>query len=134
MIYTSYYSRAHALQEAGIVPISISRGKPKWFSGEAIDSLAPRWDMLKMPTAQYNAEYQKILKRNNPHEIVDRIVRGRDVALLCYEKDINDCHRKMVGEWLRENGYECEEWEPQRKEPQKKAAMTAFQALQMSLF
>lgn len=31
------------------------------------------------------------------------------IALLCYEKPDDFCHRHLVADWLRKNGYECEE-------------------------
>lgn len=32
------------------------------------------------------------------------------IALVCYEKLADFCHRHLVAEWLQENGFECEEW------------------------
>ena len=34
-----------------------------------------------------------------------------DIALVCYEKPGDFCHRHLVAEWLRENGYDCEEYQ-----------------------
>ena len=110
MIYTSYYGQLKNLREDGIVPISISRGKPHWYHGEALDSLAPTWDMIHLGWDEYEPRYMEILAKNNAKHIVENVIKGRDVALLCYEKDIEDCHRKYVLRWLRENGYECEEY------------------------
>ena len=118
MIYTSYFGKVKELQRKGIVPISISRSVPKFFSGQRILSLAPTWQMLKMSDADYDREYEKILASNDRDEIV-RSFRGKDVALLCWEKDLNECHRKRVGEWLREGGYEVEEFGVKAKEPEK---------------
>lgn len=124
MIYTSYWSRAKTLEKNGIEPVAISRGKPKWFSGRSCDAIAPTWAMLKMSDEDYWAHYWKILERADPHDFV-RWLGDKDVALLCWEKDINDCHRKAVGEWLVAYGYECEEWEPERaRKPKTVQAMT----------
>lgn len=35
---------------------------------------------------------------------------GKDIALICYEKPSDFCHRHLVAEWLNQNRYECEEW------------------------
>lgn len=32
------------------------------------------------------------------------------IALICYEKPSDFCHRHLVAEWLNQNGYKCEEW------------------------
>lgn len=41
---------------------------------------------------------------------LERISGGADVALCCYEKPGDFCHRNLVAAWLRKNGVECEEW------------------------
>lgn len=33
-----------------------------------------------------------------------------DIALICYEKPSDFCHRHLVSEWLNQNGFKCEEW------------------------
>jgi SAM-dependent methyltransferase len=33
------------------------------------------------------------------------------IALICYEKPSDFCHRHLVADWLNENGIECKEWE-----------------------
>ena len=37
-------------------------------------------------------------------------VNGKDIALICYEKPSDFCHRHLVAEWLNQNGFKCEEW------------------------
>lgn len=37
-------------------------------------------------------------------------VNGKDIALICYEKSSDFCHRHLVAEWLNQNGFKCEEW------------------------
>lgn len=37
-------------------------------------------------------------------------VNGKDIALICYEKPSDFCHRHLVAEWLIKNGFQCEEW------------------------
>ena len=39
------------------------------------------------------------------------MAKGSDVALLCYEKPGDLCHRHLVAEWLRGHGMQCAEWE-----------------------
>lgn len=114
MIYTSYFGMSKKLIENGIEPIAISRSVPKNFAGRRILSLAPTWAMLRMSDEEYDENYKKILQNNDIDAIVDSF-NGTDVALLCWEKDVNDCHRKQVAEWLIEHGYEVKEFEPKQK-------------------
>ena len=37
-------------------------------------------------------------------------VGENDIALICYEKPSDFCHRHLVAEWLNQNGFKCEEW------------------------
>lgn len=32
------------------------------------------------------------------------------IALICYEKPSDFCHRHLVADWLNKNGIPCEEW------------------------
>ena len=34
----------------------------------------------------------------------------KDVALVCYEKPSDFCHRHLVADWLNKNGFECKEF------------------------
>ena len=128
MIYTSYWSRVKTFEKYGVEPVAISRGKPKWFKGRSCDAIAPTWAMLKMSDEDYWTHYWKMLEAVDPHDFA-RWLGDSDVALLCWEKDINDCHRKAVGEWLRANGIPCEEWEPLPKKPQVSVPQIAQLAL-----
>ncbi len=132
VIYTSYYGRLRKLVEEGITPISVSRGKPGYFEGESIDSLAPTWQMLRMGKEDYNREYARILERNDAKHIAEEVIGPRDVALLCYERDPMDCHRRFIAAWLRDNGYPCEEWRPMTR--QERAEKEALERGQLTLF
>lgn len=35
---------------------------------------------------------------------------GKDICLICYEKPNDFCHRHLVADWFRENGYEAVEF------------------------
>ena len=115
-LYTSYWSKVKALQNSGIQPIAICIGKPKWWAGRSLDMLAPSWAMMHLDNEGYCREYRKKLARMDPQKVLDAIKamhdwgKYEDVALMCYEKNPEDCHRSMVSEWLNENGIECEEW------------------------
>ena len=38
------------------------------------------------------------------------ILLGTEIALICYEKPENFCHRHLVAEWLQEAGYQVQEY------------------------
>lgn len=111
-IYTSYFARARQLPE-GIVPVSISLWPPRDYSGARTQLLAPSQDILKEYKAEpdwqryvdrFNGE---ILAKRDPAGIIaalGRISGGKDVCLLCFERDPSQCHRSLVAGWLKANG------------------------------
>ena len=104
-LYTSYFGNLKTLEKDKIKPIGIAVRPPAWFHGTSYLLLAPRYDMLRMPIKQYDVEFQKILKRLNINTVMDdlkRFSQGRRAALLCFEKDRNDCHRLQVAQWIEE--------------------------------
>ncbi|MBQ9041445.1 MAG: DUF488 family protein [Eggerthellaceae bacterium] len=111
MIYTSYWGRVKALEKFGIEPVAISRGRPKGWFGRSIESLCPSWQMLRLPVDEFYRRYDEQLARTDPAEVV-RELGDEDVALLCWEKEIGECHRHRVVDWLRAAGYVVEEFNP----------------------
>lgn len=104
-IFTSYHAKAPQLIEMGLTPISISVMFPRYskIMYPEYKKLAPRYDMLKMDRQAYAIEFEKILRGLDPVKVyahLSDLSQGKDIVLLCYEKDRNECHRKIVGEWL----------------------------------
>ncbi len=115
--YTSYFGKLGALYECGIVPICIARGIPKFYRGAVEQSVAPYGWMLKdgITREEYIDAYKhKVLTNINPIEFLkkcEEISKGKDVALLCYEKPSDFCHRHLLAEWLEnETGVEIQEF------------------------
>ena len=124
-VYTSYWGNLKKLARANIEPVAICRGKPKNWAGRAYDSLAPTWAMLNMDEEDYDACYSRILARNDQREFMRWLESGmrsgcEGVAIMCWEKDPNQCHRSKVARWLKEAGYECREFDGVR--PEKRGA------------
>lgn len=117
-IFTSYYGNLKNLDRAGILPVSISLGVPKWFTGSKLYYLAPTRKMLspEVSREQYIKLYNEILSRikiKTLREDISILTRGEDVniALLCWEKPGDFCHRHLFAEWLKEKtGYEIKEF------------------------
>lgn len=120
-IYTSYFAKAGALAKKGIVPISIARWTPRWYEGERVLDAAPTPDMLKddITREQYIERYNTILRRLDVKKFVEKlqtIGKGKNVALLCYEKPEDFCHRHLLAEHMNKLGYEVTEWEEKKPE------------------
>lgn len=118
-IYTSYYGNLRKLGTTGILPIGISLGVPNFFKGHKMMYLAPTRAMLNslIPQEEYTKMYrEQILSKvslDTLREDLSIITRGQnvDVALLCWEKPGDFCHRHLFAEWMKEmTGYEIEEF------------------------
>ena len=132
MIYTSYFAKLKSLPE-NIIPISICGKAPDWYKGLQYKKLAPKYDFfMEWKRNQDNDYYikcfnEQVLDKLNAVDIVkeldgllvdattaldynaDSMLVPR-IALICYEKPGDFCHRHLVANWLSDNGYNCEEY------------------------
>ena len=107
-IYTSYLGNIKRLKEAGVMPVCISKWKPKFYQGAAMSSVAPTRYMLsdECSTEEYIKLYEGILTRlgaNIIYNEIKSISKGNDVALICYEKPGDFCHRHLLSDFLNRN-------------------------------
>lgn len=109
MILTSYF--AHYKGEHGV---SIAVSTPKWWHGKIYKPLLPPWSLVQLikdcqteeTIELYKSEYKKQLNKLD----LDKVFKALDGrVLLCYEPVGEFCHRHIVSEWLRQNGYDIEE-------------------------
>lgn len=120
-IYTSYFSNAKKLTKAGVMIIGIAQFPPKWFTGVSLKKLAPTASILyeksdEVYEQRFRSEIIGQLDAKAVLEEIQQISGGKDVALCCFEKNVNDCHRKIVGEWLTLNtGVTVEEYKEKPK-------------------
>lgn len=109
MIYTSYYARARSFPN--FAHIRISTSAPKWypFQTEGIPELYPGFDLVnalktgEITEEEYTRRYEEKLARLDKTKILNKIQElagGKDVLLLCYEKEGDFCHRHIVAKWL----------------------------------
>lgn len=91
------------------VPISIALNPPVGFKGKCYPLLAPSIEMLskwkhgEINEEQYAKIYREYLDTLNKEEVrkdLEEMSEGRDVILLCFEKQGNFCHRYIAEEWL----------------------------------
>ena len=118
---TSYYARPNIHLETNLVSISCSLSTwiKETFIGKNFKhyrKLAPDYFTMVLPykcgeidIAEYTTRYQQILDKLDPHEVYKEL--GEDATLLCYEKPDDFCHRHLVAKWLREAGYDIQEYE-----------------------
>ena len=119
MIYTSYFAKLKKLPEH-IVPISICGKAPEWYKGLQYKKLAPKYDFFMKWKQNHDNDYyikcfnEQVLNELNPYEVLDELYnlsKDKDIALICYEKSSDFCHRHLVREWFNNNDISCREWE-----------------------
>lgn len=122
MIYTTYFAKLKSLPKE-IIPIAICGKAPTGYIGPDYRALAPKYDILMHWKATRDDEYfiksfnEQVLDNLNPAKVVAELYHkaGKaycegDIALVCYEKSTDFCHRHLVASWLRANGYSCGEF------------------------
>ena len=125
MIYTSYFGMVKNIPK-NIIPISICGKAPEWWTGLQYKKLAPKYDFfMKWKENRDNDYYVKcfneqVLSKLNARDVYADLMSLCEVgvttnltphiALLCYEKPGDFCHRHLVAKWLIENGYDVKEW------------------------
>ena len=133
MIYTSYFAQLRNMPE-NVIPISICGKAPNWYDGLQYKKLAPKYGFFtewkkthdnNFYIEHFNDEVLKMLSvpkvlADLQMLIPDYIKSKKDVpvwinkdwhiALICYERPTDFCHRHLVSKWLNENHIECNEF------------------------
>ena len=118
MIYTTYFAKLKSLPE-NIVPVSICGKAPAGYKGLQYKVLAPRYDFfMKWKETQDNDYYiqcyrEQVLSKLKANDVINTLYtmsNGKDIALVCYEKPQDFCHRHIVADWLCANGIHCDEY------------------------
>lgn len=136
MIYTSYFAKLKSLPD-NIIPISICGKAPDWYKGLQYKKLAPKYDFFMKWKENHDNDYyiecfkEQVLDGLDICDVVDNLYKllteekrmlieitnclpwnnpHVNIALICYEKPSDFCHRHLVSEWLNKNGIPCEEW------------------------
>ena len=117
MIYTTYFAKLRKLPD-NIEPISIAIYPIRNWSGKQYKKLAPTAQILSDykktgDEIAYTEKYQTRLSRLDADEVVKELralAKDKDIALVCYEKPSDFCHRHLVAKWLKAEGYEVEEF------------------------
>lgn len=116
-IVTSYHHKTDRLLEAGFAVFNISRFPPRWIAkGKQIPfpELAPTVEMVR--NGYEWEEFDFLLEKLNPEKVYKELIalaelNGKQaIALCCYEKDQDKCHRRRIKFWLSSHGYEVNEY------------------------
>ena len=108
MISTSSYKDYNSKYNA--VSISGNRGKDAGYSGNCYPALAPKlsfWKIWHDNIGKISAEennkyyieeyYKQVLSKMDPEEVYTELI---DSVLLCYENNMEFCHRHIVAAWF----------------------------------
>lgn len=117
MLYTTYISNMRNLPEGKMV--LITRWAPKSLDLSKFDDAT--WEPILAPSDSLLASYKngamtKIEMLNKYKEyldsnlatndlilsLVEEIKEGKNVFLICYEKDVFDCHRSVLAQYISE--------------------------------
>lgn len=123
MIYTSYFANVKSLPSE-VIPITICGGVPEWWCGLRYKKLAPKrgffneWKNSGDNDYYIKCYYEQVLSHLDPAQVyreLNKLVEytgscADNIALLCYEKPKDFCHRHLVAEWFNKNGIVCKEW------------------------
>lgn len=122
MIYTSYFAQMRNMPE-NIIPISICAKTPEWYKGLQYKKLAPKYGFFtewkkNHDNAYYIKHYNdEVLDTLDVTKVISELqtlipddIKAKmqslvyndsnwHIALLCYEKPSDFCHRHLVSEW-----------------------------------
>jgi uncharacterized protein YeaO (DUF488 family) len=119
-IYTSYFANIRNLPPE-VVPISISQIPPAAYKGLMYKKLAPPSALIsaykKNPNeADYIRKYhEQVLSNLNQFKVLKELeamvpAGTTQIALICYEKPGDFCHRRLIAKWLKKIGIDVPEY------------------------
>jgi hypothetical protein len=113
-LFTWYWRAALDADPAGVTPVRISLGRPRWAHAARtaaipyISELAPVGHLFDLDGPEFDRAYQERLDQIGVDRIEQRFREvtaaygGRPHVLLCFERDRGDCHRGTFATWWRE--------------------------------
>lgn len=120
MLYTSYFAKLKILTHEGITPVAICGKSPEWYNGFEYKKLAPKWGFFSEWKKNHDNHFyvrcfnEQVLDKLDINGVITDLNElthwSKDIALLCYERPEDFCHRHLVANWLRENGLQVKEF------------------------
>ena len=112
-IYTSYFGNIKTLEKDNIMPVAICCYPPCDLNVHNYRLFAPSRDILAncrgnivLYKERFKQEILDILPKDDVLKFIEELSvesNGKDVALCCYEKPGEFCHRHIVAEYLNQN-------------------------------
>jgi hypothetical protein len=105
-IFTSYFGNIREIKRQNLFPIAISIFHPPTYIGSSYKKLAPPIEFLQFSSDIYTEHFLNYLEYLSITETLQdlkKISNDNDIALLCYEKPENFCHRHLVAMWIMKN-------------------------------
>lgn len=113
-IWTSNYAKANRLSASNYAFVRLSSSRPEWFNQPLlpIPQLYPSWEIIdafkngRITWAQYVEAYNEQLYGISISEVSNVILNYmlshnlNNAILLCWCKETDPCHRKLVAKWL----------------------------------
>ena len=119
MLYTSYFANINQLP-SDVAIVAITRIPPKNYKGILYQKVAPTRDLLDRWKKEQDEDFyinyynKKVLSRLSPLEVIQDLKaltnNAENIALVCYEKPNDFCHRHLLSDWLVNAGFPCEEF------------------------
>lgn len=120
-IWTTYYANLKKLP-GYILPVSIAGWALKGWDGEEYKKVAPKkswfWEYKKTGDQEFYVTkyYETVLSGLSKESVVkdlenilSRHPECTEIALVCYERPEDFCHRHILAAWLE--NYNIKEWE-----------------------
>ena len=118
MLYTTYFSKMNKLPK-DCINLIITRFPPKWLDVNKLDKtivikkLSPYESTLLQYKKdndwdKYVVNFTKQMKNGADmittlEKIAKQVSDGKDIALICYEKDYIHCHRYLLAQKLKDD-------------------------------
>lgn len=140
MIYTTYFAQLKHLPQ-NVIPVSICGKAPEWYTGAQYKKLAPKYGFFMEWKQNHDNDYyishfkSEVLDTLTPTTVLNELqlklpedIRAKmdtpvqinkdwHIALVCYEKPQDFCHRHLVAKWFQDNDIQCKEWVVKEKSP-----------------
>ncbi len=110
-IWTTYFAHVKDIDINKVMPIAICGKAVSGWSYPEYKLLAPSWDIYdeyknrggtpEKYTERFLKERLSVLDKESVLKNLEELADGREeIALVCYEKPGDFCHRHIVADWL----------------------------------
>lgn len=123
MIVTSYFANWRRLVKDGFTIVSVASHSPRSFLGIRWTQVAPRYALVcshkagELTDTQFQERYlQQLTESVLPDYLIETLksyeLSYGKVALCCYEKPSDFCHRHILADYIKQTGINVKEYAP----------------------